>query len=245
MNPTVTIVEVLGRSSQGMSKPFLCRGGDGALYYAKGRNTDMNALCCEWIAGNLGRDMGLRIPDFAIADVPQSLVAASDRSDIYELGSGLVFVSKRLENAREISWSEAKACHNTLKAEVLSFDLWVHNEDRAFSQLGGNPNLLMDQDGLSVFDFNLAFDPAFTREGYFEKHIFGPLLPAWPVGFQDTTMPKMRAVLGRFDEIFDALPLEWLHIDGDESLPVQIDRKLVHETLSSPFNDPDSFWNRP
>ena len=32
---SVTIVEVLRRADQGMTRPFLCRGDDDVLYYVK------------------------------------------------------------------------------------------------------------------------------------------------------------------------------------------------------------------
>jgi hypothetical protein len=39
--------------------------------------------------------------------------------------------------------------------------------------------------------------------------------------------------------------LEWLHVDGDESLPVQLDMKRVISALELPFTDPDTFWKLP
>lgn len=168
MNPTVTIVEVLGRAEQGMTLPFLCRGDDDLLYYVKGRRAGLHSLCCEWIAGHLALALGLPLPHFAIAEVPEALVNGSDREDIWELGAGLVFASARLEAAREITWTEAQTCAAELKATVLLFDWWVHNEDRILSALGGNPNLLMTAEGnkMWVFDFNLAFDPDFSVDRF-------------------------------------------------------------------------------
>ena len=45
--------------------------------------------------------------------------------------------------------------------------------------------------------------------------------------------------------LFDILPLEWLHLDGDDSLPVQLDRERVISVLELPFTDPDRFWELP
>lgn len=249
MNPSVTIVEVLGRSEQGMTRPFLCRGDDDVLYYVKGRYAGLHSLCCEWIAGNLAQAMGLPMPEFAIAEVPEALVEGSDRADIRELGAGLVFASARLEEAREITWSEAQACPAELKAMVLLFDWWVHNEDRSLSALGGNPNLLMTADEgerskMWVFDFNLAFDTDFSDVRFRENHLFSALLREWPWGFRQRIESHMRAALDRLDEWFASLPREWQHLEGDETLPVQLEQKLVFETLSRAFTEPDAFWNR-
>lgn len=173
----------------------------------------------------------------------------SDREDIWELGAGLVFASARLEAAREITWTEAQACPADLKATVLLFDCWVHNEDRTLSALGGNPNLLMTAESgegskMWVFDFNLAFDADFSVDRFRENHLFSVLLPQWPLGFRERIEPLMKAALDRLDEWFTTMPIQWQHFEGDDSLPVQLDQKLVFETLALAFTCPATFWNR-
>ena len=36
-----------------------------------------------------------------------------------------------------------------------------------------------------------------------------------------------------------------LHVDGDESLPVQLDVEKVVSVLELPFSQPDLFWKLP
>ncbi|MFN0080459.1 MAG: HipA family kinase [Prosthecobacter sp.] len=50
MNATLAITEILGRSEQGMTRPFICRAG-ALIHYVKGRYAGQRSLCCEWIAG--------------------------------------------------------------------------------------------------------------------------------------------------------------------------------------------------
>ena len=38
--------------------------------------------------------------------------------------------------------------------------------------------------------------------------------------------PRLRDALGQMWEIFSELPPEWLYVDGDDSLPVQLDVEL-------------------
>ena len=166
-----------------------------------------------------------------------------------DLGAGLVFASARLDEAREITWAEAEAAAAETKALVLLFDWWIHNEDRKLSALGGNPNLLMTADEdrpgkLWAFDFNLAFDTDFSTARFWESHVFSGLLPAWPPGFRDRIEPRMRMALDRLGDLFGSLPKEWQHLEADETLPVQLEQKLVFETLARAFTDPDAFWNR-
>ena len=120
---SVTIVEVLRRADQGMTRPFLCRGDDDVLYYVKGRGAGLRSMCCEWVAGRLAQEMKLPVPRFEIAEVPAALVAGSDRDDIRELGSGAVFASARVEGAGEITWSEAMGSPEGMMAGVLLFEL--------------------------------------------------------------------------------------------------------------------------
>ena len=49
----IQIVEIIGRSTQGITRPFICRGEDGHIYFVKGRGAGKRSLICEWIAGNL------------------------------------------------------------------------------------------------------------------------------------------------------------------------------------------------
>lgn len=248
MSPILSIVEVLGRSEQGATKPFLCRGEDGYLYYLKGRDAGLKSLCNEWIAGNLAKAMGLPLPDFAIADVPTALVDGSDRLDIKDLGAGLAFASKRLDGARELTWEESTHFPKETQAKVLLFDWWVQNEDRTLTQWGGNPNLLVTDDGnhasrLWVFDFNLAFDESFSPENFRANHVFRGVRGEWPDGFRQQMASDMAETLAQLDGFFSDLPLEWQYLEGDENLPVQLDKNLVLETTERAFREADAFWN--
>lgn len=255
----ITITEILDRSEQGMTRPFLCRADDGRLHYVKGRYAGQRSLCCEWVAGHLARALGLPVPDFDIAEVPRVLVDGSDREDIRDLGAGPAFASARLENAREITWSEAEEWPPEMRARILLFDWWVQNEDRSLSALGGNPNLLINTEAevglvapphgrqrlvhhscLWAFDFNLAFDPGFDAVRFRDGHIFAST--GIPEVLRMEMEPRMKAALDGLPQLFGRLPDEWLYLDGDESLSVQLDQNHVYNTLNRPFAEPEAFW---
>lgn len=247
---SVTIVEILGRAEQGATLPFLCRGDDDSLYYVKGYGAGLRSMCCEWVSGQLALEMGLPVPRFEIVEVPEALIAGSDRADIWELGAGPVFASARVEGATEINWTEAEEIPVGTMAKVLHFDWWVHNEDRSLSKLGGNPNLLMGPGDhgarrLWVFDFNLAFDPEFSPSRFWENHLFAGLLPEWPMVFREEVEPSMHSALHKLPGILESLPLEWLGLDLVKNEAAQFNRELVFETLSRAFTLPDTFWSRP
>lgn len=98
---------------------------------------------------------------------------------------------------------------------------------------------------LWAYDFNLAFDERFERRRFFESPVFGEMLKQWPAGFREQMEPRLKAAWEMLPGIFAELPAEWLHVDGDDTLPVQLDINQVSSALSLPFTDPDTFWTLP
>lgn len=244
MSTPLTITEILSRSEQGMTRPFLCRGEDGLLYYVKGRYAGYRALCCEWVAGRLGVLLGLPIPDFCIGEVPRGLVQDSSRADATDLGAGLVFASQLVEDAQEITFAEAGRIDLNLKLQVLLFDWWVRNEDRSLTEFGGNPNLLTAaRDGtLRVFDLNLAFDEGFDEARFWQTHVFGGAVSGWPDEFKNEMVGQMRTALAGLPGLWQELPDEWLHPHGNASGPGELDLMAVRATLERFEQSPDEFW---
>lgn len=269
MNTPITITEILGRAEQGMTRPFVCGGEDRLTYYVKGAYAGRRSLCCEWVANRLVNRVlpsaPLGVPLSKMAEVPVALIQSSARKDARDLGAGLVFTSLRIEGGQELTWSAAQCWPEETMALLLLLDLWLQNEDRSLSALGGNPNLLVTQipplpdddrvgalwknqprrEMLWAYDFNLAFDEDFSRERFFGAHVFGGALQEWPDGFRERMEPRLRAALNEVRTIFAELPLEWLHVDGDESLPVQLDVERVFSALELPFAEPSTFWKLP
>lgn len=228
-NQPLRIIEILGRSEQGITKPFFCRAEDGESYYVKGNFAGFRALCCEWVAGELARHWGLPIAPFSIVEVPDALIKGSLRNDIFELGPGPAFGSRLVQNAGELRWAEVEGNQISadLRARVLIFDWWVANSDRMMSDVGGNPNLLWSPSSshLSLIDHNLAFSTNLTLASLPEfaaLHVFGTRILAQEMAFWEceTAMaPLLQATaqLTQFwddnpvllDEIEAGLPEEW------------------------------------
>lgn len=185
-----------------------------------------------------------------IANVPARLLQETERDDLRDLGAGPVFASACLEGFGELTWREAQAVSEGTKARVLLFDLWVKNADRSLSELGGNPNLLFGPESsgerrLRVFDFHLSFDPDFETGLFFETHVFGTLLPEWPLAFRQEIEPALETARNRLGKIWATLPREWLYPHDDPQQLPQLSEEFVAETLARPFTDPDAFWLRP
>ena len=234
---TIRIVEIVGRSTQGITRPFICRGDDGCLYFVKGSGAGRSSLICEWLAGHLGMRLGLPIPDFKQAMIPKELVTFSARDDIADLGAGTGFASQKIENADELSYLFIEQIDTALRAKILLFDWWTANGDRTLTEDGGNPNILWvhrDQKPY-VIDHNNAFDETALAD-FWSRHIFAATRPAWTNTLRHDTERLMKAALTNLDQWWKDMPPEWT--DDYSGFTLQQVKTLLWRFET----DPAIFW---
>jgi len=220
------IVEVISRSLQGVTRPFLCRGDDVRQYFVKGNGAGRKALISEWIAGNLGLRLGLPIPSFRFVTIPKELIEFSARQDIHELGAGAAFGSERIENADELTYLFIGQIDRNLRARVLLFDWWTANADRTLTEQGGNPNLLwVHRDHRPfVIDHNLAFDEQ-GMDGFWDTHIFRENALEWNASFRAEMEDLMRSALKDLPDFWRQMPELWT--EGDAGLSLSDVEKIL------------------
>lgn len=244
---SLTVVEVLERSKQGRTEPYICRCDDGEVYFVKGRSATRSELIAEWLCAKLGDAFGLPIAPYAIATVPEELIEADLTGWLCELGRGEVFASKRV-GAVELTETHRDLVPQGLRRDVIAFDWWVHNGDRNMTPKGGNPNLLWNPEGegrLVVIDHNLAFDSEFSAGEFLMLHVFADEIPGM---FSDFLLRKEYAArfaetLGKWNEICDTLPNTWRFIDPERTVPVEFSIPGVKTLLDRALTD--TFWNLP
>lgn len=234
---TVKITEVIGRSTQGVTRPFLCRGDDGRQYYVKGHGAGRHALISEWIAGNLGLRFGLPIPPFVLASIPVDLVQFSARDDIRDLGAGIAFGSKMIPSVDELQYLFIEQVDPLLRAKILLFDWWVCNGDRTLTEDGGNVNLLWSHrdSKLHVIDHNLAFDDD-RVEDIWIHHVFRDSIKEWTPGFQNDMSKVMKAAINDVAGWWKAMPEEWTEVESGITL-ARLEKMLSRFEKSS-----RTFW---
>lgn len=230
------VTEIVRRLDQGMTRPFLVRAEDDALYVAKGHETTQRGLMAEWICGHLANALGLSIPEFTLLDVPPDLVAAFG-PDGNALGAGLVFGSRQESNVQEFAVTQLKHIDAKERLHLLAFDWWVENADRSLTPHGGNPNLLWRaaENRLLVIDHNLAFDAAFDEAEFFAMHVFrdeaetlfGDLV------CRAETSALLESALGCFDAAVSSLPHAWSWVDVAQTIPVQVDWNATKARLQT------------
>lgn len=243
--PTVVIEEILRRSNQGLTRPFVCRGEDGALYYVKGFGAGRRSQICEWVSAQLATAFGLPIAEYALAEVPVELLDARVLPEINDLGSGIVFASRELPHPQELTVTTRGLVSPELAMDVLVFDWWLHNEDRHLTERGGNPNLLWDMKAgeLVVIDHNQAFDRDFNDGRFLESHVFSEY---WNTIFSDLAernryQSRMADALKKLPEIRVNIPDAWWFFD--EGVPADVTWDEIAACLERCHRE--DFWNTP
>jgi hypothetical protein len=238
----LTIIEILGRSEQGVTRPFLCRCDDDRLYYVKGQNAGPRSLLCEWLAGHLACALGLPLPEFAIVQAPQALVDLHAEGS--DLGAAPAFGSCKVDHVQELTVSHLGDVPAAIRNDVMVFDWWVHNQDRTLTACSGNPNLLWDAAGkrLVVIDHNVAFDRDFQTAGFMEEHVFSKQIPQV---FQDLAergcyVQRLRDALAVWPVACNNAPQEWWFVDEERTVPTDFDPTAALALLNRCTNE--EFW---
>jgi hypothetical protein len=239
---TIQIVEIIGRSIQGVTNPFICKCEDGQTYFVKGNGAGKQSLIAEYVGGCLARAFGLPVADFEIVEIPSELIKWCGRDDAHELGVELAFGSRALPHVQEFSISHIPQVDVQTRKDVALFDWWVHNADRTLSEKGGNPNLLWDQEHskLAVIDHNQAFDIDFDAQLFAQSHVFhANLLDIFDdLVDRQNYLDRLAAAFAEFDLACDNVPDEWWSVDN--GVPTSFNRNAARAMLSRYMTN--DFW---
>ena len=241
---TVEIVEIIRRSDQGVTRPFICRGDDGEIYLVKGLDAGRRSQICEWVAGRLAILMELPIAPFEQVRVPDEFVEFNAGTELDGLGAGLAFGSLERQ-VTELSYSVIDQVPIDLQQDVLIFDWWVKNADRCLGEYGGNPNLFWDpgEQTLVVIDHNQAFDLTAKRSDFSENHVFSAQTRQLAGDFfrRNEYDGRLSTALDSLPQILSEIPDEWWFVDQEQTVPVDFDQSVVYELLKS--FESDDFWS--
>lgn len=124
--------------------PGLVEASDDGMYVTKfrGSGSGENALVAEVVAGELGRRLGLLVPDLAIVEIPGELGRAEPDPDIQELLDASVGANLGMDflpGSLPFTLPLEGTVDPEFAADVVWFDTLVTNVDRTHR----NPNLLI------------------------------------------------------------------------------------------------------
>lgn len=242
MNNVLDIVEILDRSEQGRTHPFLCRCDDDQLYFVKGHAAGKRSLLCEWMAGHLAHAIDLPVPQFRIVQASKALLDLHPEGR--DLGAAPAFGSLKVEHAQELTTSHLRDISPRLQRDILVFDWWVRNGDRFLTDRGGNPNLLWDASGsrLVVIDHNLAFDREYDSVKFIQSHVFHSQIPFvfHDLAEKGAYSRRLREALAVWPDACNNAPAEWWFADDEQTVPTDFDESTALVSLNRCITE--EFW---
>lgn len=217
----VTATRYVTPLREGGSLPGLMEADDDGLYVVKfhGAGQGPRALVAEWLVGEIGRALGLLVPEIVVVDVDPGMGDAEPDEELQDLvhrSGGLNLGLDFLPGALTFNPAAAPQVDPTLAADIVWLDAFATNPDRSVA----NPNLLLWHGRTWLIDHGAALyihhtwrDPETHARQAFERIRDHVLLPyAEPLAAANG---RLAARLGRplFVDLAAAIPEAWLADD--------------------------------
>jgi len=208
---------------EGGSLPALVEADDLGLYVLKFRGSGQGplALVSEIIAGEIGRVLGLRVPELVLMEVDAALGRNEPDEEVRDLlraSVGLNLALDFLPGSVMFDPAADDTASPDLASAIVWFDAFVTNVDRT----ARNPNLLCWHKSLYLIDHGAALyfhhdwkEPATAARSTFPLIRDHVLLP-WATEIE-TVDKRLRAHLKEpvFREILGSVPEAWLAASRD------------------------------
>jgi hypothetical protein len=142
---------------EGGSMPAIVEADDLGLYVVKFRGAGQGALAlvAELVAGEIGRKLGLQVPELVFAEVDSALGRNEPDAEIRHLlkaSVGLNLALDYLPGSTMFDPAAGDVASSEIASMAVWFDAFVQNVDRT----ARNPNLLVWHRGLHFIDHGAA-----------------------------------------------------------------------------------------
>jgi hypothetical protein len=170
MIKTVAATKYITPLREGGSLPAIVEADDGQLYVMKfrGAGHGPKALIAELVAGEIGRRLGLRVPEIVFIELDPALGPSEPDAEIRDLlkaSVGLNLGLRYLPNAFAFNLLLQPAPAAELASAIVWFDAYMTNVDRT----ARNVNLLLWQEGLWLIDHGSCLYFHYNWNGYLER----------------------------------------------------------------------------
>jgi len=157
MLKTVTATRYVTPLWEGGSLPAIVEADDGLLYVMKfvGAGQGPKALIAELVAGEIGRALGLQVPEIVLMELDPGLgrsEANAEIQDLLQASTGLNLGLRFLPQAFAYNMLLKPPPDPALASAIVWFDAYVTNVDRT----PRNVNLLIWQEELWLIDHGAA-----------------------------------------------------------------------------------------
>jgi hypothetical protein len=221
---------------EGGSLPAIVEADDDGMYVLKFRGAGQGplALVAELVAGEIGRQIGLKVPELVLIEVDAALGRNEPDEEIRDLLRASVGLNLAMDYLPGSIMFDPAAGDNADSATASSavwFDAFVTNIDRTAS----NPNLLCWHKSLYFIDHGAAMyfhhkwqdidTMASSRFPAIRNHV----LLRWASAVAEADA-RLRPGLNErvFERILDTVPEEWLPPEGRGAYVEYFVRRLAH-----------------
>src|SRR5688572_22560083 len=218
----VTATRYVTPLREGGSLPGLVEADDDGLYVVKFRGAGQGprALVAEWLAGEIGRALGLLVPDIVGVDLAAEIADSEPHEEIHDLlmaSVGLNIGLDFLPGSLTFNPAADAVPDPDWAADVVWFDALVTNPDRS----ARNPNMLVWHGRTWLIDHGAALyihhtwrDPAAHARRSFDRIGDHVLLPSAGsiAAADDRLAPLVTPEL--LLELTSAVPNDWLAPDA-------------------------------
>ncbi len=213
---------------EGGSLPAIVEADDDGLYVLKfrGAGQGARALIAELVAGEIGRALGLKVPDLVLMELDADLARTEPDPEIFALlraSAGLNLALDYLPGSVMFD-PVAERLDDGLASRVVWFDAYVTNVDRT----PRNTNMLIWHRQLWLIDHGATLyfhhtpgwesRPDKARDPFplIRQHVLLPFAAAIQEVDQASTAALTPEVIA---EIVAGIPEVWLRGDGDSAEP--------------------------
>ena len=246
---TVTATRYVTPLREGGSLPAVLEADDDGLYVVKFRGAGQGpkALIAELVAGEVGRGLGLLVPEIVFVDVDPRLGKAEPDQEIQDLlarSGGLNLGLDFLPGALSFDPGVGPHPDADLAADIVWFDALVTNIDRTAK----NVNMLVWHRRLWLIDHGAALyvqhtwrDPAAHARRPFDRVREHVLLPfAGSIRAADARLaPRLTNEV--LTDIADLIPAAWLRSPDGTAGDLDADRGAYVDYLSARIREPRPF----
>ncbi len=215
---TVTATRYVTPLREGGSMPAIVEAEDSGLYVLKfrGAGQGRKALIAELLAGELGRAMGLRVPELVFVQLDPVLGRAEPDGEIRDLikaSGGLNLALDYLPGSITFDPVAGPVPEAAEASAIVCFDAYVTNVDRTPK----NPNMLVWHRALWLIDHGAALYFQHSWDAYLERSqsAFAPikdhvLLP-WATRLREAEATlRERLTPEVLERTVALIPDEWL-----------------------------------
>lgn len=162
MNKELTAIAYIGSMKLGATSPQLFRGSDQQLYVVKllGNKVGPKALANEFLAAELGEQLGLCFPVSGIISIDEKLLTKNRRLRKAGVVAGPHFACKYISKTFYVDRTSLNRVVNKAEmAGVMLFDHLVHNVDRTVNR----KNLIIRREAAGYHMYAIDHSHLFKR----------------------------------------------------------------------------------